>query len=128
MRLGEAVEREGDDAAQDLLLRVARDAARRHAVAQPLLEALHLVLRALEAHRAAQLLGLAAGEARGRHRDAQQLLLEERHAERAREDRLERRMRDSAPARARRRRFRYGCTICPVIGPGRMIATSTTRS
>ena len=30
----------------------------------------------------------------------------------------------SAPCR----RFRYGCTICPTIGPGRMIATSTTMS
>ena len=27
-------------------------------------------------------------------------------------------MRVGRPARARRRRFRYGCTICPTIGPG----------
>src|SRR5439155_11812290 len=45
---------------------------------------------ALEAHGAAELLGLAAGEARHRHRDAEELLLEERHAERARQDGLER--------------------------------------
>jgi len=60
---------------------------------QPLLDLLHPLHRALEPHRPPQLLGLAAGEVRGHHGDAQQLLLEERHAERALEDRLERRMR-----------------------------------
>ncbi len=64
----------------------------RHPLAQLHLDLLHPLLGALEAHRAAQLLGLAAGEAGGHHRHAQQLLLEERHAERAREHRLERRM------------------------------------
>ena len=98
----------------------------RHARAQLHLDLLH-ALRSLEAHRAPQLLGLAAGEAGRDHRHPQQLLLEQRHAERALQDRLERRMRIHdrlAPAA----RFRYGCTICPTIGPGRMIATSTTRS
>ena len=63
-------------------------------------------LAALEAEGAAQLLGLAAGEAGGDHRHAQELLLEERHAERALQDRLE--ARDAVPSRgsrpARRRR------------------------
>ena len=43
----------------------------------------------VEPHGAAQLLGLAAGEARRDHGDAQQLLLEERDAEGALEHRLE---------------------------------------
>jgi hypothetical protein len=93
VRLGEAVERERRDAAHDVVLHGAGDAARAHAGAKPALDRRHALLRALEAHRATELLGLAAGEARGDHRDTQQLLLEERHAERAREDRLERRMR-----------------------------------
>ena len=54
---------------------------------------LHPPLGSLEAHRPAQLLGLAAGEPGGDHRNSQQLFLEERHAKRARENRLERRMR-----------------------------------
>src|SRR5437899_8077134 len=65
----------------------------RHALAQLHLHLRHPALTALEAEGAAQLLRLAAGEARGHHRDAQQLLLEERHAERARQDRLEARVR-----------------------------------
>ena len=51
--------------------------------------ALHALDRALEAHGAPQLLGLAAGEAGRLHGDAQQLLLEERHAEGPRQDRLQ---------------------------------------
>ena len=53
---------------------------------------LHPPLGPLEAHRAAQLFGLAAREPGRHHRDPQQLLLEQRHAERALEDRFERRM------------------------------------
>ena len=48
--------------------------------------------RALEAHGAAQFFGLAAGEAGGDHRHAQQLLLKQRHAQRALQHRLERGM------------------------------------
>src|SRR5207302_1980878 len=54
---------------------------------------LHAPFRSLETERAPQLLRLAAAEAGGDHRHAQQLLLEQRDAERAREDRLERGMR-----------------------------------
>ena len=53
----------------------------------------HPLRRSLEAHRAAQFLRLAAGEIRDDHRHAQQLLLKQRHAERALEHRLEQRMR-----------------------------------
>ena len=100
----------------------------RHAVAQLHLDLLHPPFGSLEAHRAPQLFGLPAGESGRHHRDAQQLLLKQRHAERARENRLERRMRDSCTGSRPARRFRYGCTIWPTIGPGRMIATSTTMS
>ena len=64
-----------------------------HAAAQPALELLHPFLGALEPHRPAQFLGLAAGKPGRHHRHAQQLFLEERHPQRAREDGLERRMR-----------------------------------
>ena len=90
---GEAVERERGDAADDLVLGVAVDVALGHAGAQALLDLRHPLDRALEAHRAAQLLGLAAGEAGDLHRHPQQLLLEDRHAEGAAQDRLERRVR-----------------------------------
>ncbi len=89
VRLREAVEGEGGDGAHDLLLRLAADAAHGHAGAQPLLDRHHPLAGALEAHRPPQLLGLAAGEARRRHRHPQQLLLEQRHAEGAGEDRLQ---------------------------------------
>ena len=93
VRLGKPVQRERRDRRDDLLGRVAGDALPRHALAQLHFDLLHPLLGSLEAHRAPQLLGLAAGEAGGHHRHPQQLLLKQRHAERAREDRLERRMR-----------------------------------
>ena len=64
----------------------------RHALAQLHFDLLHALLGALEAHRAAQVFGLAAGEAGHHHRHAQQLFLEQRHAERALQHRLEQRM------------------------------------
>ena len=64
-----------------------------HPFAQLYLDLPHPLLRSLEPHRAPQFLGLPAGEPGGRHRHAQQLLLEQRHAERALQNRLERRMR-----------------------------------
>ena len=72
------------------VLRLAGDAVALHAGAQAAFDILHALLRALEAEGAAQFLGLAAGEAGGDHGHAQQLLLEERHAERAREHGFER--------------------------------------
>ena len=93
VRFGESVEREGGDRLDDLVLRLLADAALRHPRAQPRLDLLHPFDRPLEAHGAPQLFRLASGESRRDHRDAQELLLEERHAERALEDRLEARVR-----------------------------------
>ncbi len=90
---GEAVEGEAGDAAHDVVLRDAGDAALGHAVAQPGFDLLHALLGALEAHRAPQFFGFAAVEAGCRHRESQQLFLEERDAEGATQNRFERRMR-----------------------------------
>ncbi len=64
-----------------------------HAVHQARIDFGHPVARTLVAHRAAQLVGLAARKAGGFHRHAHPLLLKERHAERAFENRFERGMR-----------------------------------
>ena len=93
VRFGKAVQRERRDRRDDLLRRLAGNPLRRHALAQLDLNLLHPFLGSLEAHRAPQIFGLPAGEAGGHHRQAQQLLLKERDAERALEDRLERGMR-----------------------------------
>ena len=93
VRLGKSVQRERRDRRDDLLRGVAGDALPRHAVAQLDFDLLHPPLGSLEPERAPQLFGLPAGEAGRHHRHAQQLLLKERHAERPRQDRLERRMR-----------------------------------
>ena len=90
VRLGEAVEGKGSDLADDVILRLCAEAALLHALAQSLLDAFHLVLRAFEPHGAAQLFGFAAAEARCLHGDSQQLFLEERHAEGALQDHFER--------------------------------------
>ena len=68
------------------------DAVLRHPIAQQAFELRHALLGSLEAHGAAQVFGLPAGEARHHHRHPQQLLLEQRHAQRALEDRLEQRV------------------------------------
>ena len=56
----------------------------RHALSQLHLNLLHAPLRSLESERAAQFFGLTAGKPGRDHRDAQQLLLKKRHAERPR--------------------------------------------
>ena len=71
---------------------LAGDAVFGHALAQQPFELLHALFGSLEAHGAAQVFRLAAGETGHRHRHAQQLFLEQRHAERALQDRLEQRM------------------------------------
>ena len=63
-----------------------------HARAQLHFDIRHALFRALEAHGAAQLLGLAAGESGRDHGHAQQLLLKQRHAQRPPQHRLERGM------------------------------------
>ena len=99
-----------------------------HARAQLDFDFAHALFRALEAHGAAQLLGLAAGEAGRDHGHAQQLLLEQRHAQRALQHRLERGMQAIRRLRAPAAGSDTGCTILPTIGPGRMMATCTTMS
>ena len=64
-----------------------------HAGAQPDFDFFHALLRALEAHGAAQFFGFASGEVGHDHRNAQQLFLKKRYAERALQHRLERGMR-----------------------------------
>ena len=61
-----------------------------HAGAQLHFDIRHALFGALEAHGAAQFFGLAAGESGRDHRHAQQLLLKQRHAQRALQHRLER--------------------------------------
>ena len=92
VRFGKAIQRKRGDRQHDAIGGVAGDAVLRHALAQQAFELLHALLGSLEAHRAAQVFGLPAGEAGDRHRHAQQLFLEQRHAERALQDRLEQRM------------------------------------
>ena len=88
--LGEAVEGEGGDVADDLLLGIRR---RCRASAMPARSLVSIArirsARALEAHGPPQLLGLAAGKAGRGHGHAQELLLEKRHAEGALQDRLQ---------------------------------------
>ena len=91
--LREAVERERGNRAHDLVGRRAFDAVPRQAPPQPPLKLAHALDRALEPHGAPELLGLPAREARRGHRDAQQLLLEQWHAQRALENRHQRRVR-----------------------------------
>ena len=65
----------------------------RHAGDQLLADRRHALARSLVAHRPAQLVGLAGRESRRGDRHLHALLLEERNAERALQDRLERRVR-----------------------------------
>ena len=78
-------------------------------------------------HVAPKLVGLAAGVARADDGDLHHLLLEERDAERALEDRGQEGC-GIVGASSPLRRRRYGWTMPPWIGPGRTIATSITRS
>ncbi len=93
VRLGKPVQRKRRDRSEDLFRRAAGDALPRHSIAQLPLDLLHAALGALEAERAPQLLRLTAAEPRRDHRHPQQLFLKQRNAERALEDRLQRRMR-----------------------------------
>ena len=90
---GRSAERERGDRVDDLLGRGRLDPLPRHARAQLRLHLAHARLAALEAEGAAQLLGLGPGESRRHHGHAQQLLLEQRHPERAGQDGLQARVR-----------------------------------
>src|ERR1019366_3450476 len=93
VRLGESIERERSNRKDDLLLRFGRDAIALHARAQLDLDIAHAHLAALEAEGAPQFLSFATAEAGGNHGHAQQLLLKERHPQRALQYRLQRGMR-----------------------------------
>ncbi len=91
--LGEAEVGERLELVGDLLGRLAGDPPLGHPVHEPVAHRGHARLRALRAHRLAQLVGLAGAEARGVDRDLHELLLEQRHAERLLEAALEDRVR-----------------------------------
>ena len=93
VRLGESVQRKRGDRLNDLLLRLLRDAVALHARTQLDFNVAHPLFAALEAEGATQLFRFAAAESGGNHGHAQQLLLKERHAQRALQHRFERRMR-----------------------------------
>ena len=93
VRFRKSIQRKGSDGKDDLLLRLRRDAVALHAFAQLHFDIAHAPLAAFEAERPPQFLRLAAAESRGNHRHAQQLLLEKRHAQCARQYRLKRGMR-----------------------------------
>ena len=90
MALGEAVVGEGVDLVVDALRDVGGDPVARHPVDHPLCDRRHPLAAPLVPHRLAELVGLPRREPRRRDRYLHPLLLEERHAERAPQDRLER--------------------------------------
>ena len=77
-----------------------------HASAQFHLDVLHARFGALEAQGAAQFFGFASRESGGDHGHAQQLLLKQRHAQRARQHGLERWMQAYRRASRPWRRFK----------------------
>ena len=89
MRFGKAVQRKRRDRQHDAIGHLAGDAVACHALAQQPLHLLHALFGSLEAHRPAQFFRLPSGEPGHRHGHAQQLFLEERHTQRAPENRLE---------------------------------------
>ena len=123
-----AVFAEALDLLEDALGVLARVALLDHPPDQPLVERRQAAAPLPRRHRAAQLIGLAGGEVGGEHGDLHHLLLEDRHAQGAHQRRLELRRDSRSRSSASVRFFRYGWTMPPWIGPGRTIATSTTRS
>lgn len=127
VRLREAVAAEALHLLEDLFGEIRRIAPLGHAGEQALAMVLEAAAALPRRHRAAQFIGLAGRVPRRHHRDLHHLLLEQRHAERAAEHRLQR-LRgvahrvDALPA------AQIGCTMPPWIGPGRTMATSMTRS
>ncbi len=126
MALRKAVLTEALDLLVELLAERLRDAALLEADEKPLPVLLERAGLPPRGHVAPQAIGLAAGVARADDRDLHHLLLEERDAERALEDRREDRMRRvvlllAGPAPEVRMHH------AALDGP-RPIATSTTRS
>ena len=89
VRFGEAVVGEAFEHVEERIGARAVDAVFHHTVDEFGIDFGHARPRALVAHRAAQLIGLPRREARRFDRHAHALFLEERHAERAFENRLE---------------------------------------
>src|SRR5207248_4954010 len=83
VRLGKPVFAEAQDLLVDLPRERFRKSACAHAVDQPLLELLESALPPPCGHRAAQLIGFSRRKSRGDDRELHNLLLEDRHAERA---------------------------------------------
>ena len=92
--LRETVVGESGQVLDDVSLHIRRDPPLRHPFAQRRLDRRHRLLRPLEPHRTAQHIRLPWGEPRHRHRDPHPLLLKERHAQRAMQDRLQRWMQE----------------------------------
>ncbi len=90
VRLGEAVLAEAQDLPIDRFGERARVATLQHAVDQLALERFQAALAPPCRHRATQLIGFAGREAGRDHRQLHHLLLEDRHAERARQHRTHR--------------------------------------
>ncbi len=88
MRFREAVLAEAEDLLEHLPREALVVAARAHALDQALLERAERALAPPGRHRAPQAVGLAGRETRGHDRELHHLLLEDRHAERAREHAL----------------------------------------
>ena len=88
MGFGKPVERKGRNLLNDFLLGHGGDSLARHARSEPRFDVMHALGGALEPHGAPQLFGLSAAEARRRHGDPQQLLLEDRDAQGSLQDRL----------------------------------------
>ena len=89
VRFGKAVFAEAEDLLEDPARELLGVAALAHAADQPLLEGAEPALALPRRHRPPQLVGLARREARGDDRELHDLLLEDRHAERALEHALD---------------------------------------
>jgi hypothetical protein len=88
VRLGEAVVGEAFEHMEEAVGVLARDAVMHHSIHKPWIKFGHPLARALVTHRAPQAIGLAGAEPRRFHRHAHPLLLKERDAQRAFQDRL----------------------------------------
>jgi hypothetical protein len=110
MRFRKSVQRERSNRQRDLIGSLTGNALSRHPLAQLHFDLLHPPFRSLEPQRATQFFRLPSRETRRHHRNPQQLLLKQRHAERALQNRLERGMRILHRLTSRAP-IKNGCTI-----------------
>src|SRR6185503_15936064 len=89
MRLRKTIKRKRTDRQNDLVLFLSGDSVSTQAFTQLPLDYLHARFRAFETKRASQLFSLAPRKAGADHGHAQELLLKQRHSERAFQDRLQ---------------------------------------